>query len=177
MARAFFRSALGQERADMRRCALVNKSVAAGSECVVLTGPTDVYGYGIYRVTMNGKRLKLLAHRLMFFVENSPVQLCSSIHVSHVCHNKPCVNIDHLLYEPASVNNARKVCTKNGECTGHRAIKRCLLTNTVRIGCFREREKCSVAYMFYCCSVLCVQFVHILFYLLLFMSIGHSYDQ
>ena len=134
MACAFFRSALDHECNDMIRCALVNKSVAAGSECVVWTSPTDVYGYGIYQVTSNGKRLKLVVHQLMFFLENIPLQLCNSMHDSYIYHNNLCVNIDHLWYEPASVNNVRKVCRQNGDGTGHRAMKRCLFPESVTFG-------------------------------------------
>ena len=47
---------------------------------------------------------------------------------SHLCHNKLCVNIDHLSLEPHSVNTQRRACVTNGRCIGHGApYKNCIL--------------------------------------------------
>lgn len=132
MASAFFSSALTAEKSAMFRTILHDKSVGCTGECRIWTGPCDVYGYGIYRTTVDGKRLKLLVHRLMYFAHNSPVELDRKMHVSHVCHNKKCINPDHLAYESAAENNSRKICQGNGECTGHRGSKRCVFPDTVK---------------------------------------------
>ena len=48
-------------------------------------------------------------------------------HIPHICHNKACINVDHLSSETAAINNKRKICVSNGECTGHYGHKRCIL--------------------------------------------------
>jgi hypothetical protein len=98
MASAFFRSPLSLETAQSLQKSLTDKSVACGGECVVWTGPTDVHGYGILRVTVHGKRLKLHIHRLAYFLVKRPTQLISEVHVSHLCHKKLCMNVNHLSY-------------------------------------------------------------------------------
>ena len=146
MASAFFKSTLCSERALKFRNALTDKSVAR-NECVVWTGSTDIYGYGVYRVSVDGKRLKLLVHRLSYFIVKSPVPLCSDIHVSHLCHNKLCVNVAHLSYENASINNARKVYHLNGECTGHRGFQDCIFVENGKY----QLASNHVAGWFCCC--------------------------
>lgn len=146
MASVFFRSTIPCGRVDILRHALSDKSAPYG-ECVVWTGPTDKYGYGIHRVIVGGKRLKLLVHRLAYFIEKSPIELSPCIHVSHLCHNKLCINLDHLSYESNSVNNARKVCQANGECTGHRGFRRCIF-------CGETVKNCYVGLIRCCCCLL-----------------------
>ena len=114
MASVFCRSTITHRRVDIfSQEAFSDKSAPCG-ECVVWTGSTDKYGYGIHRVIVGGKQLRLLVHRLAYFIEKSPIELSPCINVSHLCHNKLCINVNHLSYESNSVNNARKVCQAFG---------------------------------------------------------------
>ncbi len=41
----------------------------------------------------------------------------NTFHMSHRCHNKICINVDHLSYEPASVNKSRDFCKMAKACS------------------------------------------------------------
>ncbi|KAI8516577.1 hypothetical protein Bbelb_051580 [Branchiostoma belcheri] len=45
--------------------------------------------------------------------------LTTSMHVSHLCNKKLCVNLTHLSYEESVVNQLRKNCFSEGRCTGN----------------------------------------------------------
>jgi len=127
MACAFFRQPPSLQVVEKLSASLSEKSVPRGT-CLFWTGATDRYGYGVHRVVLNRKRLKLHVHRLAFFLSEPHFRpLSPQFHVSHICHNKLCLRSEHLSYETASVNNLRKVCRLNGQCTGHRGFKRCQL--------------------------------------------------
>lgn len=127
MASAFFLALPSPQLSERLSASLSRHSQPVG-QCVVWTGSLDRYGYGLLRVSWSGKRVKLLAHRLAYFLSGSEFRpLYPGTHVSHLCHNKACVRREHLSYEPASINNARRVCLLNGECAGHRGYYRCNL--------------------------------------------------
>lgn len=39
-----------------------------------------------------------------------------SVHVSHLCHRKSCINPNHIVYEPQWKNLKRNYCGENGSC-------------------------------------------------------------
>lgn len=47
--------------------------------------------------------------------------------VSHKCHNRLCVNIDHLSYEPRAINVNRNTCKEEHHCRGHGQFRQCIL--------------------------------------------------
>jgi ribosomal protein S16 len=61
----------------------------------------------------------LRVHRLQMYIHNGCRAIDTVQHVSHLCHNKLCVRIEHLSLETAQINNNRQICKNNGECTGH----------------------------------------------------------
>lgn len=64
--------------------------------CVVWMGPTDSSGYG--RVWVNGRNVR--AHRYAWERANGPIP--DGMIIDHVCHERSCVNTDHLrLATPA----------------------------------------------------------------------------
>lgn len=101
------------------------KSVSVGN-CLKWHGTVDTDGYGQLRFMLRGRRVKVRVHRAVYFLETGQV-LDPKIHVSHLCHNKLCINLNHLNYEPQGVNNARKVCFNEGVCTGHYGYPACRL--------------------------------------------------
>ena len=65
-------------------------------------------------------------HRLVFQFHFG-INLDPSQHLSHLCHKTLCCSPHHLVIEPVSVNNARKVCAQSGRCTGHVDHPACLV--------------------------------------------------
>ena len=97
------------------------------SMCTLWNGPVNRDGYGFVTVTFRGCRKILTAHRLAYYISHSSHYLIPNMHVSHLCHNKLCVNLQHLSYESDSVNKKREICKHEGECKGHRGHRRCIL--------------------------------------------------
>lgn len=124
MAVAFYQTVHCPQLVDTLVHALAQKSRIVG-QCEIWSDQTDRDGYGILRITHQSKRLRLRVHRLAYFLLDPSQKLIPKYHVSHLCHNKLCMNVVHLSYEPAMINNARKVCRGSGECIGHRGYKRC----------------------------------------------------
>ena len=96
------------------------------SECQLWTGLTFRNGYGKFATRFRGRDYRLLAHRVCFFIYNGFSVLSPSLHVSHLCHRKICVNFEHLSLEPASINNSRKTCLDKQQCTGHDSYAKCI---------------------------------------------------
>lgn len=96
-------------------------------DCEVWQGRMNISGYGEIRIMFRGRRLCLKAHRVMFALNSPDVTLTSDMHVSHLCHNRLCVRVQHLSYEPQLINNKRLVCKNDGECFGHYGYKDCIL--------------------------------------------------
>lgn len=47
--------------------------------------------------------------------------------ISHLCHNKMCLNVDHLSYELKIINLQRKHCVSiGGACIGHTGYANCI---------------------------------------------------
>ena len=60
-------------------------------DCLVWTAYTDNHGYGIIKVA--GKPRK--AHRVAYEITNGPIPY--GLVIDHICRNRACVNVDHLL--------------------------------------------------------------------------------
>ena len=105
----------------------LNKFERVDSGCKVWKGGTSRNGYGELRITIRGKRIRLKAHRAVYALAHRTLTMTDTMDVSHVCHNKLCVNLEHLSYEPHSVNNNRMVCKNDGECYGHHGFMDCIL--------------------------------------------------
>ena len=48
-------------------------------------------------------------------LSNKDIVLTESKDVPHLCHNRCCVQLEHLSYEPHSINNQRLVCKNESE--------------------------------------------------------------
>lgn len=84
-------------------------------------------GYPSLRVTFRGRRIRLRVHRLTFYLLNNAEPLNCSMHVSHLCHEKLCINIEHLSYEPNAINCQRNLCYEENKCFGHQGYKHCII--------------------------------------------------
>lgn len=125
MANAFYAAIPCKEYRERLKSRIYSRTVS--TECCQLwLGQKDRSGYGRIQVLFRGRRVKLLVHRLAYFLHMNVI-LNPNWHVSHLCHTKACVLAEHLWYEPQSINNARKTCKLNGECIGHGHHRKCLL--------------------------------------------------
>lgn len=97
------------------------------SGCDIWQGRQDRSGYGELRFSFREKNVCLKIHRVVYALRNPGIVLSRNWHVSHLCHNRQCVTYQHLSYEPQAINNNRKVCNNNGECSGHYGYRNCLL--------------------------------------------------
>ena len=131
MATEFYTSSHDPELINMLTQKIQQNTLKEG-QCQLWSGQVNKYGYGYIRITFQGKRVKLSSHRLNYFLLNSQ-SLAISMHVSHLCHKKLCVKQSHLSYEPQAVNNNRKSCVLNDECSGHHGYPRCLLGNNINV--------------------------------------------
>lgn len=95
--------------------------------CHNWTGQQTRKGYGQFEFRLRGKKFKVSIHRLIYYLKNNCINLPTNLHVSHLCHNKLCIKIEHLSLEPARVNNSRQVCKNDGNCTGHYGFANCIL--------------------------------------------------
>ena len=95
--------------------------------CHLWAGSVSRDGYGYLQIMFRGKSRKLSAHRLAYFISCGFDHLPADMHVSHVCHNKLCVNRLHLSLEPAYINLRRNVCVQRRACTGHHGYQNCIL--------------------------------------------------
>jgi hypothetical protein len=75
------------------------------------------------------KKKTVSCHRFAYMLHMQCFDLFSEMQVSHRCHNRWCINTDHLSYEPTSVNKDRHICRGifPTRCKSHAPYKDCLL--------------------------------------------------
>ena len=125
MAVTFFKSNLDLTEKTNITEKLAKKTQIVGN-CHIWTGKCNSSGYGFLKFTFRGRQIKCRVHRLAFFLRHN-VLLMPNMHVSHLCHTKLCLRVEHLSYEPQRINNNRTVCKNEGMCYGHYAFPSCLL--------------------------------------------------
>lgn len=107
---------------DKWRAVLEAESAPAGggSNCrlvgLKLTKTTQQGGYPVLKVTIPGVgKRSLSVARLLYMCSVKSLELEGD--VSHLCHQKLCINIEHLVLEPRGVNNSRQICNNQQSCT------------------------------------------------------------
>jgi hypothetical protein len=111
VAHSFIQRNANESEIDKLKEFLKKRSFINENGCKIWDGGVDRDQYGVARVTINSKRIGFAAHRLMFYVSlEGKTCLDPTMHVSHICHKKLCINIHHLSYEPPIINNNRMVC-------------------------------------------------------------------
>lgn len=63
---------------------------------------------------------------ILFSLEFAVVLKRNFYEISHLCHNKNCINVYHVNYEPSSINQSRKMCSKKNMCFAHGPYPRCI---------------------------------------------------
>lgn len=95
--------------------------------CHIWYGGTDRDGYPIIRTKFRNKNRQLFTvHRLQYYLTNNCQFEDKSFHVSHLCHNKTCIKIQHLSLEPTEINSNRNRCKATKTCIGHNGFKNCI---------------------------------------------------
>jgi len=94
--------------------------LSVNDECMLYKGRSrDREGYGRVRYTVPGigREKETSAHRMSKMIEQKSLSL--ELDASHICHNKLCINTQHISMEENIVNNNRKACVARGTCVGH----------------------------------------------------------
>ena len=77
-------------------------------------------GYGQINTTRGGTRRNLKAHRVSFELANGPI--ASGLEIDHICHNRRCVNPEHLRAVTHKQNNEHLQGAKASSTTGIRGV-------------------------------------------------------
>lgn len=85
-------------------------------DCLVWTGSKMAAGYG--RIDVNGVRV--LAHRYSWEKTNGTIP--DNVEVDHKCHNKTCVNVEHLRLATISQNRSYLRGAQRNSATGVRNV-------------------------------------------------------
>jgi hypothetical protein len=97
---------------------LYTDSTVQPNGCIVLKKELyqiDSDGYPNIKVTIPGVgRTHLYGAKLMYMCHHRVTQVNGD--VSHLCHQKLCVNVHHLIIEPRANNSARQACNNVGRC-------------------------------------------------------------
>ena len=84
-------------------------------DCLIWLGAKSSTGYGMIRVKLGGELepSKVIgAHRLMAMCQLGTVVLPADLQASHFCHNKMCVNKEHICLKPDSINQQRRTANQ-----------------------------------------------------------------
>jgi len=102
----------------------MHSSAHPNGKCVLWTGCKNKKGYGQFRyrdprdASSAGHKTRT-AHRVALMVHIADFDVPASLQASHLCNNKLCINVDHLVFESCKINNERKNCFSYFRCTGH----------------------------------------------------------
>lgn len=98
-------------------------NIHGNGQCIIWTGSCKK-GYGQFRYRdprdseLAGHRTRSV-HRIALMLDIGNLDVPPAQQASHLCNNKLCVNIHHLVFEDNFTNNNRKTCFFNQKCTGH----------------------------------------------------------
>mgnify|MGYP001362008966 CR=1 FL=1 len=100
---------------------------ATSGGCVLWTGCTSTAGYGVISVIWSdGRRRTVGVHRLLLMCSLRSTQPPLGCEASHLCHQKLCINPQHVIWEPGWSNQSRKSCKQYSVCLGHGSHPKCL---------------------------------------------------
>lgn len=117
MAQAFYENIKNLSENEIYRLSKqFDKYILKENSCRTWQGRTDSDGYGEMQIQFRGKRLYIKVHRVSYALEHPDVSLVNDTHdISHLCHNRLCLNVVYLSHEPHSINNNRLVCKNDGD--------------------------------------------------------------
>ena len=108
---------------------ILSRGVETPTGCLLWSGERGSDGYGLFRFTYDKERYKVRVHRFLFFIDKRIPHYDKMAQVSHICHNKLCIKMDHLNLEDAATNTERNICsrTPGQRCIGHNGAPNCIL--------------------------------------------------
>ena len=106
-------------------CLLVAKLKRDDEKSCLIYGTDGKYNK-FRRRTECGTDIVVNAHRLVLYIKMGSVNIPDEIQSSHLCHNKACINIDHIMPENKFLNRARRTCNQEGSCMGHAGAPPCI---------------------------------------------------
>ena len=91
---------------------LANSEAQGAKGCILCKLGGGGRRYSTLTVTFPWKRDKktIYTHRFAFMLFTKNFELPKSMQVSHRCHNRRCINVEHLSLEPEQVNKNREHC-------------------------------------------------------------------
>lgn len=108
-----------------------NSSIEGPHSCWIckLGGLNRRYSTMTVRFPNEDSKKTVYSHRLSYMLYNNIFDVSSTVHISHRCHNKRCVNPEHLSGEPEHVNQDRQICRGifPTRCKKHDPFPECLL--------------------------------------------------
>lgn len=116
---------------EQMRFLLHNSETLHNTQCQIFNHNNTFSKYIQTTVLMPGaaRKTRIYVHRLSYIVHTRNFDIFNRhMHVSHLCHNTHCINIQHLSYEPQHVNNNRQRCKirQPKTCLGHGAYPDCV---------------------------------------------------
>ena len=92
---------------------------SSNSQCLIYNeDPVRRDGY-IYIKIRRGRKVKSASvQRVCAMIHNGTLEL-GKVDASHLCHNKLCVNPNHISLESRATNCSRKSCVLAGVCLRH----------------------------------------------------------
>lgn len=110
---------------------LENSEIGANGHCKIWTGLTKgsiPNNYGVINITfLNGKKSVMNVHKVAKCISERRHITEKGIDISHLCHNKRCIQAEHLSIEPHFINNNRQTCKESGKCMSHGPYPMCML--------------------------------------------------
>ena len=78
--------------------------------CDIYRGVPDKYPDLKKRLGPAGREVRISGQKLTLLVKLNKTELEKGLECSHLCHNKGCMNTEHIVAEPHYVNMDRKRC-------------------------------------------------------------------
>ena len=97
-----------------------------GKQCIIWEGACTASGYGRKRITWpSGEKCIEKTHRLAYMMYNKILkydlpkrnEFNIQMDISHLCNNRKCLNVSHLVYEAHNENMDRMSCFRTGHCS------------------------------------------------------------
>lgn len=96
--------------------AYIRDRTTQDGECIVWTGTRETNGYGVARISGVSSR----AHRLTWEMKHGPIP--AGMVIDHLCHNRACVNTDHLRVVTQKENTRNLRGAHRDSLTGVRGV-------------------------------------------------------
>jgi len=101
-------------------------------------------GYGQMVLRKDGRQVKFIAHRVSYWASNG--HITESMSIDHVCHNRGCVNPDHLRETTVKQNNENLIGAQARNVSGVRGVTWHHPTQLWRSRVIHNRQEHMVGY-------------------------------